>query len=157
MSLKIFSPSQFGFHRAQSTADTLTNSETFITFALARHDSILAKFFELEKAYDTTWWYHNLQQLSSLGIYRNVYMLKKSFLSKHTFQVKIASTSSFLQVEGVPQDSVLSTSFLIVVIINSKRRDYIFSIKEKARRPLNLSPYPGASSSYYFNPLPYLD
>lgn len=50
----LLSPSQFGFRRARSTADPLAHFETYITFAFARHESVLAIFFDLEKAYDTT-------------------------------------------------------------------------------------------------------
>ena len=46
----LLSPSQFGFRRARSTADPLAHFETYITSAFARHESVLAIFFDLEKA-----------------------------------------------------------------------------------------------------------
>ena len=114
----LLSPSQFGFRRARSTADPLAHFETYITSAFARHESVLAIFFDLEKAYDTTWRYHILQQLSSLGLRGNMGVFIKSFLSKRTFQVKIASStsSSFPQFEGVPQGSVLSTTLFLLAV-----------------------------------------
>lgn len=46
--------------------------EKYITSAFAGRESVLSIFFDLEKAYDTTWRYHSLQKLSSLGIRGNV-------------------------------------------------------------------------------------
>ncbi len=54
-SKNLLSPCQFGFRCACSTADPLTHINTYIKSAFARRESVLAVFFDLEKAYDTTW------------------------------------------------------------------------------------------------------
>jgi len=69
---QIISPNQFGFRRGKSTANPLAYAETLITSAFARRESVLAVFLDLEKAYDTTWWHHILQQLYLHGIRGNM-------------------------------------------------------------------------------------
>ncbi len=71
-SKNLITPCQFGFRRARSTADPLTHLDTYIKSAFARRKPVLAVFFDLEKAYDTTWRYHILQQLLSLGLKGNM-------------------------------------------------------------------------------------
>ncbi len=61
-SKSLLSPSQYGLRWACSTAEPLAFLESYIITAFARHDSVLAIFFDLEKAYDTTWRYHILHQ-----------------------------------------------------------------------------------------------
>ncbi len=113
---KSFTPCQFGFRRAHSTADPLTHLDTYIKSAFARREPVLAVFFDLEKAYDTTWQYHILQQLPSLGLRGNMAIFIQSFLSHRSFWVQISSISSSFTQYGVPQGSVLSTTpFLIAV------------------------------------------
>ncbi len=118
-SKSLLSSSQYGFRRARSTAEPLAFLESYITTAFARHDSVIAIFFDLEKAYDTTWRYHILQQLVSTGISGNMGVFLQSFLSSRIFRVEVASITSppFPQHEGVPQGSVLSI-YLFLFAIN---------------------------------------
>ena len=46
---------QSGFRKERSTIDQLIRLETFIREAFVRKDHVVAVFFDLEKAYDTTW------------------------------------------------------------------------------------------------------
>ncbi len=71
-SKNLLSPCQFGFRRARSTADPLTHIDTYIKSAFEGRESVLAVFFDLEKAYDTTCRYHILHQLASLGLKGNM-------------------------------------------------------------------------------------
>ncbi len=71
-SKSLLSPSQFGFRLARSTAEPLARLHTYITTAFARMESVIAIFCDLEKAYDTTWRYHILHLLSSIGINGNM-------------------------------------------------------------------------------------
>ncbi len=117
-SKNLLSPCQFGFQRARSPADPLPHINTYIKSAFARRESVIAVFFDLEKACDTTWRYHILHQLASLGLKGNMAVFIQSFLFHCSFRVQISSSisSSFTQYEGVPQGSVLSiTLFLIAV------------------------------------------
>lgn len=59
------SSSQFGFRHCRSTSNPLAYIETLILTAFTTRESILAIFFDLEKAYDTTWKYYILHKLSS--------------------------------------------------------------------------------------------
>ena len=68
----LLSPSQFGFRRARGTAEPLTRIQTCITSAFARRESVLAVFFDLEKAYDTTWRHHILHQTKPLCCQRHL-------------------------------------------------------------------------------------
>ncbi len=117
-SKNLLSPRQFGFRRARSTADPLTHIDTYIKSAVAHRESVLAAFFDLEKAYDTTWRYHILHQLASLGLKGNMAVFIQSFLSHRSFQVQISSSisSSFTQYEGVPQGCVLSTTLFVIAV-----------------------------------------
>ena len=54
----LLSPSQFGYRHAKSTADPLAHIENYILNAFASQQSVLAVFFDLQKAYDTTWRCH---------------------------------------------------------------------------------------------------
>ena len=122
-SKSLLSPSQFGFRHSRSTADPLTRLQSSILTTFAQKQHVLTVFFDMEKAYDTSWRYHNiLHQLSSWGIKGNLGVFIQSFLSSRVFTVRLARTmsSSFTQHEGVPQGSVLlvSTSLLFLVAIN---------------------------------------
>ena len=90
-SKSLLSTSQFGYSRARSTAEPLSRLDTYITTAFARQESVIAVFFDLEKAYDTTWRYHILQQLSSINIRGNMGAFLAHFLQNRSFRVKVAS------------------------------------------------------------------
>ena len=85
-------------------------------------------FFDLEKAYDTTWRYGILKDLHDLGLKGRLPMFIQSFLEDRTIQVRVGSTLSYLydQEQGVPQGSILSTTLFnikinnIVTCLNSK-------------------------------------
>ena len=117
-SKSLLSSSQFGFRRARGTAEPLARIHTCITSAFARHESVLAVFFDLEKAYDTTWRYHILSCLHSVGISGNMGVFLQNFLRQRSFRVRVASSCSplFSQPEGVPQGSVLSTTLFLLAI-----------------------------------------
>ena len=114
------SSSQFRFWWARSTADSLAQLENYILTTFARKQSVLAIFFDLEKAYDTTWRYHILHQLSSLKIIGVMGVFIQSFLHNRTFHVQVASSvsSSYTQYEGVPQGCDLSTTLFLIAINN---------------------------------------
>ena len=53
----LISPVQVGFRSERSTNDNLVRLETFIPDAFVKKEHVVAVFFDLEKAYDTTWKY----------------------------------------------------------------------------------------------------
>ena len=44
-----------GFRKNRSTADHLVRFDSYVRNAFAKKEHVLAIFFDLEKAYDTTW------------------------------------------------------------------------------------------------------
>lgn len=75
-------------------------------------------FFDIEKAYDTTWRHGLLQKLHRLGVRGNMGEFVRNFLSHRTLRVRVANSMSrrFDQVEGVPQGSVLSVALFAIMI-----------------------------------------
>ena len=54
---------QSGFRAERSTNDNLVRLESFIRDAFIKREHVVAVFFDLEKAYDTTWRYGILKDL----------------------------------------------------------------------------------------------
>ena len=59
---------QRGFWRKRSTVDHLVCLETFVREAFIKKEHLTAVFFDLEKAYDTTWKYGIMRDLSDFGL-----------------------------------------------------------------------------------------
>ena len=124
----LITPIQSGFRSERSTNDHLIRLETFIRDAFVNREHVVAVFFDLEKAYDTTWRYGILKDLHDLGLKGRLPMFIQSFLEDRTIQVRVGSTLSDLydQEQGVPQGSILSTTLFnikinnIVTCLNSK-------------------------------------
>ena len=57
-----------GFRTERSTNDNLIRLETFIRNAFIKKEHVVAIFFDLEKAYDTTWRYGILKDLHDIGL-----------------------------------------------------------------------------------------
>ena len=58
---------QCGFRKGRSTVDHLVRFESFIRGAFVKKQHAVAIFFDLEKAYDTTWRYGIMSDLHRLG------------------------------------------------------------------------------------------
>ena len=58
---------QSGYRSDRSTTDNLVRLETFIRDAFMKKEHVVAVFFDLEKAYDTTWRYGILKDIHILG------------------------------------------------------------------------------------------
>ena len=113
----LISEYQCGFRRGRSTLDHLVRFETFLRNAFIRKQHAVAVFFDLEKAYDTTWRYGIMHDL---GIRGRLPIFIASFLSNRHFRVRIGTVLSdpHDQELGVPQGSVLSVT-LFSLKINS--------------------------------------
>ena len=109
-SKNLISNRQFGFRKNRSTLDPLLIITREITNAFANQNQTIAVFFDLEKAYDTTWRDGILKQLTEWGIGGNMFFAIKDFLSDRHLKVRVGSSfsSSYIQEEGIPQGSVLS-------------------------------------------------
>ena len=117
---KSLSNLQCGFRKTRSTTDHLVRLETFIREAFIRKEHITAVFFDLEKAFDTTWKYGILKDLHELGLRGNLPIFIENFIKHRSFQIKVGSELSdpMTQEEGVPQGSILSP-ILFEIKINS--------------------------------------
>ena len=100
--------------------DHLVRFESFVRNAFANGEHLVAIFFDLEKAFDTTWKYGIMKDLHSFGLRGNLPVFIENFLKNRSFQVKVGSTLSdpHYQEEGVPQGSILSP-ILFEIKINS--------------------------------------
>ena len=68
--------------------------ESAIREAFVKKQHLVAVFFDLEKAYDTTWCYGNLRNLSSYGFRGRLPLFLMNFLSERTFRVRVGSCLS---------------------------------------------------------------
>ena len=116
----LLSPVQSGFPSERSTNDNLVRLETFIRDAFVKKERVVAVFFDLEKAYDTTWKYGILRDLHECGVKGRLANFLESFLAYRSIQVRVGSTLSdtFGLSQGVLQGSILSTT-LFNIKINS--------------------------------------
>ena len=107
---------QSGFRAERSTNDNLVRLETFISDAFIKREDVVAVFFDLEKAYDTTWRCGILKVLHNFGLKGRLPNFIKSFLEDRTIQMRVGSTLSDLydQKQGVPQGAILSTTLFNV-------------------------------------------
>ena len=64
----IIHPAQFGFRKMRSTTDLLVLLENAIRNAFGKKHHLVAVFFDIEKAYDTTWKFGIMMKLHSCGM-----------------------------------------------------------------------------------------
>ena len=107
---KIITPTQSGFRKGHSTTDQLVRLETFSREGFIQKQHVTAIFFDLEKAYDTTWKYGIMKDLHDASLRGWLPLFIAGFLSHRKFQVRVYGTYSKLceQEMGVPQGSILS-------------------------------------------------
>jgi hypothetical protein len=118
----LISPAQSGFRKQRGTMDHVVRLETFIREGLAKKQHVVAIFFDLEKAYDTTWKHGILMDLKKAGLKGHLPRFIQNFLEDRTFRIRINSTFSdtYKQEAGVPQGSILSTT-----LFNMKINDIV--------------------------------
>lgn len=111
---------QCGFRQGRSTLDHLVRFETLIRNAFAKNEHVVSVFFDLEKAYDTTWKYGILKDIFDMGLKGRLPLFLSNFLSDRHFNVRVNSTFSEEKEQemGVPQGSILSVT-LFSIKINS--------------------------------------
>ena len=63
---------QCGYRSNRSTVDHLVRPETIIRDAFIQNQHLVAVFFDLQKAYDTTWKHGILQDLHDMGLRGNL-------------------------------------------------------------------------------------
>jgi len=65
---KLITNVQSGFRENRSTRDQLMRLEGFVREAFMQTQHVFAVFFDLEKAYDTTWKHNIMQDLYDAGL-----------------------------------------------------------------------------------------
>ena len=114
----LLSPYQYDFRKMRSAPDSLIRLSSDIAEALAERQQLVCVFFDMEKAYDTTWRYGILKAVYECGIRGHLAYFIVNFLRNRQFRVKVVNTYSsvHLQEEGVPQGSVLSCCLFALAI-----------------------------------------
>jgi Reverse transcriptase (RNA-dependent DNA polymerase) len=80
---------QSGFRRGRSTTDQLVRLESFVREAFVRGEHATAVFFDMEKAYDTTWKYGILHDLQNAGLRGCLPKFVSNFLSNRKFNIRV--------------------------------------------------------------------
>ena len=65
---KLITNMKSGFRKQRSTTDNLVRLKTFIREAFVQKQHAVAIFFDLEKAYDTTWKHGIMKDLFDAGL-----------------------------------------------------------------------------------------
>ena len=108
----LIAPTQFGFRKLRTTTDQMLILERGIREAFNASKHLIGVFFDIEKAYDTTWRYGILREIYSMGLRGCLHSFIQGFLTDRHFRVRVGGEYSgwFQQLEGVPQGSVLSVA-----------------------------------------------
>lgn len=117
---KLLTNVQCGFRKTRSTIDHLIRLDTYIKKAFTSSLTTVGVFFDLEKAYDTTWRYGIMRDMYNMGLRGRLPIFIQEFLKNRKFRVNINGTLSqeYPQEAGVPQGSILSVT-LFAIKINS--------------------------------------
>ncbi|GFO50607.1 RNA-directed DNA polymerase from mobile element jockey [Plakobranchus ocellatus] len=119
-SRNLLSKVQCGFRKDHSTLDHLVRLKTLSKRLSPEKNQVLAIFFDLEKAYDTTWRCGILKDLFDLDFRGRLPIFISNFPKDRHFKVKAENTfsSSYHQENGVPQASILSPKLFNLKINN---------------------------------------
>ncbi len=119
-----FSKYQSGFRRGRNTMDPAVCLEHEIRKAQINRESVVAVFFDIEKAYDMMWREGLLIKLCKLGIKGQMYRWINNFLSGRAIKVRIGNSYSekFVIENGTPQGSIVSP-LLFSIMINDVFED----------------------------------
>lgn len=101
---------QWGFRAGEFILDHLVRLKTTARKALVKRQHCVPIFFDLERAYNTTWRWGVLRDLYSYGVRGRMLGCIKGFLSTRSYRVRLGNNSSraFIQENGVPQGGVIS-------------------------------------------------
>ena len=101
---------QAGFKKGRCTIDHLIKISTQIKHQFSRRQSVLATFFDIQKAYDQVWHSRLLYKLKSIGLSGYVYNYMKWFLYNRIIETRVGNTYSSPRCVdmGIPQGSVIA-------------------------------------------------
>ncbi|KAK7877307.1 hypothetical protein WMY93_031957 [Mugilogobius chulae] len=109
---------QSGFRKARNTCDAVVRLENVVRKAEANKESVLAVFFDIEKAYDMLWREGLLIKLHQLGVGARAFNWVRDFLVGRKIQVRVGSAFSdqYEVHNGTPQGSAISPLLFIIMI-----------------------------------------
>ena len=109
---RILDRSQCGFRKHRSTTDHLVSLERYLRDAFAQRQQAVGLFFDLEKAYETTWQYGIIRDLHRIGLRGRLPVFVSEYLGDRRIRVRIGTTLSdeFYPEEGVPTGGVLAVT-----------------------------------------------
>ena len=87
---------QSWFRHQRSPNDHLVRLETFIREAFIKKEHLLSVFFDLGKAYDTTWKYGFMKDVHDICLKGRLPLFLQDVLTDREFKVKVGSTLSNL-------------------------------------------------------------
>ena len=105
---------QSGFRHQHSTNDHFVRLETFIREAFFKKEHLVSVFFDIEKAYDTTYKYGIMKDVHDIGLKGRLPLFLQNFLTDREFKIKEGSN----QEQGVPHGSILSVTLFSLQINN---------------------------------------
>ena len=114
----LLSPLQYGYRKMLSTQDALIRVQRDLQEALTRREHSVCVFFDLKKAYDTTWRFGILKEMHRMGFRGHLAHFVRNFLADRKFYTRIGNklSTQHTQEEGVPQGSVLSCILFAIAI-----------------------------------------
>ena len=105
---------QSGVRKGRSTTDQLVCLETFVREAFIQKQHAAVIFFDLEKAYDTTWKYGILKDLHDAGLRGRLPLFISGFLSDRKFQVRVAVLSLYFVLILIPCNGTEMAYYLLM-------------------------------------------
>ena len=109
---RILDKSQCGFRKHRSTTGHLVSLERYLRDAFAQRQQVIGLFFDLEKAYETTWQYGIIRDLYRIDLRGRLPIFVSEYLRDRRIRVRIGTTLSdeFYSEEGVPTGGVLAVT-----------------------------------------------
>jgi hypothetical protein len=115
-SQQIISSVEYGFRPLKGTSEALIRLQNYIVKNNTEGKHTICVFFDMQKAYDTTWRYGITQFIHRNGIKGNMTQFIQEFLRRRSSRVKVGASLSPLQsqIQGVPQGSVISCTLFLM-------------------------------------------
>ena len=109
---RILDRSQCGFRKHHSTTEHLMSLERYLLHAFAQRQQAVGLFFDLEKAYETTWQYGIIRDLHRIGLRGRLPVFVSEYLRDRRIRIRIGTILSdeFYPEEGVPTGGVLAVT-----------------------------------------------
>ena len=103
---------QCGLRKHRSTVDHLVSLERYVPDSFARKQQAVGLFFDLEKAYETTWQCGIVRDLRRIGIRGRLPAFVAEYFRDRRIRVRIGTTLSdeFYSGEGLPTGGVLAVT-----------------------------------------------